>query len=323
MNSFLKCLLGTLTGALIAFSAFALLSFKPANEPEQDSSLVTINRSVSIPKNISFLDTTIALSRYDMRERFDREMLSFVYQHSLTITTIKRANQYFPRLDTLLKKYGVPNDFKYLALIESSFNVRSVSSVKAAGIWQLMPETAKELGLEVNDEVDERYNLEKSTEAACHYFNKAYAKFGSWMAVAASYNAGMGKMQSELCKQQTCNALDLLLPEETSRYMFRLFAAKELLKDPQKYGFVLKKEDMYQNISCKNVMVDSTVADWTIFAKQFGITYSQLKDFNVWLRSPNLTNKERKTYTIKIPNKDDFDFDINKVILYQRNWVQK
>lgn len=317
----LKYFWGGFAGALIALVLFAFCSFKPADDLDKTTSSNFNAPSVHIPTSVSFADTTITLNRYDLRERFDREMLAFVYQHSLTIVTIKRANKYFPLIDSVLKRNGVPNDFKYLALIESSLNVRSVSPVKAAGLWQLMPETAKEFGLEVSDDVDERYHVQKSTEAACRYFNKAHAKFGSWLAVAASYNSGMGRIKTELDKQQTSEPLDLLLPEETSRYMFRVLAAKELLKDPKKYGFLLKKEDMYQTINCKDVAINTPVPDWTVFAKQYGITYAELKDFNVWLRNPSLLNKEGKTYVVKIPNKDELNFDINKVVVYQKNWV--
>jgi hypothetical protein len=249
-------------------------------------------------------------------------MLIYVYQHSLTISTIKRACIYFPIIEPILAKNGIPNDFKYLAMIESAFNIRSVSPMKAAGIWQLMPETAKEFGLEVTGEVDERYNVEKSTEAACKYFKKAYDKFGNWFAVAASYNAGMGGINGKLNRQNTSDMLDLSLPEETSRYLFRLFAAKELLKDPQKYGFILHKEDMYHTVRCKELTVDSTITSLVNFARQNNISYYQLKNFNIWLRDTALTVKQGKSYIIKIPFAEDLNFDVKKVFVYQKNWVK-
>ncbi len=318
MHTQFKLILG---GFIAATVFFILLSFKQTSAT--NSSTKTINQSVPIPKEIAIFDTSISLSRYDMRERFDREMLQFVYQHSLTITTLKRANNFFPIIEPILTKNGIPNDFKYLALIESNFNIRSVSPAKAAGIWQLMPATAKELGLEINDDVDERYHIEKSTEAACKYFNKAYEKFGDWFIVAASYNAGMARLNSRTNKQQSDIAFDLLLPEETSRYLFRILAAKELLKDPQKYGFILKKEDLYHTVNFTEVTVDSTVTDWAEFAKQHDISYFQLKDFNMWLRNSGLVNKAKKTYKIKIPCKDDLNFSLDKVVIYQKNWINE
>ena len=314
-NSF-KYLLGGLAATII-FLLF--LSFKTGKP--QEPVISSINEATHIPEEISIFDTTVSLSRYDMRERFDRELLGFVYFHSQTIATIKRANNYFPLIEPILKKNGIPNDFKYLALIESFFQIRSISSAKAAGLWQLMPETAKELGLEVNDEVDERYHIEKSTEAACLYFIRAYKKFGDWMIVAASYNAGMSRLSTNIEQQQVNNAFDLLLPNETSRYIFRILAAKELLKNPKKYGFVLKKEDMYHVVKCQEIRVDSSINNLSDFAKSYGITYSQLKDYNVWLRNNQLTNSKKKPYIISIPDKNDMNFHPDKVVIYQKNWV--
>lgn len=306
---------------LLILFAYSFVSFKPAEEYCEPIMECSAINSVPIPKEIEIFDTIIPLARYDLRERFDREILSFAYYHSMSITTIKRANLFMPIIEPILKKNGIPNDFKYLAMIESNFNVRAVSSAKAAGIWQLMPETARELGLEVNAEVDERYNVEKSTEAACKYFKRAYKKFGCWFSVAASYNVGMGGVNGKLNRQESSDPMDLLLPEETSRYIFRIFAAKELMKDPQKYGFRLRKEDMYHTVGYTEHTVDTAIVDLVGFAKQFNISYYQLKNFNVWLRDYQLPNKSGKTYIIKIPNIEDLNFDIKKVFIYQKNWV--
>ncbi len=281
------------------------------------------NPSVSIPAEVHIFDTTIILSRYDMRERFDREMHSFVYSHARTLGTIKRANNYFPIIEPILAKNGIPKDFKYLALVESNFIIRSSSSVGACGLWQLMPATAKELGLEVNEKVDERYHIEKSTEAACKYFIKSYKKFGNWFTVAASYNAGIGSLKRRVNQQLTSNPFDLVLPNETSRYLFRIIAAKELLKNPQKYGFIIKKEDLYHQIGFTEVEVDSTVANWAKFADFHKISYLQLKDFNVWLRDTDLPNKTKNTYKIKIPCKDELNFNLSRVFIYQKNWIKE
>jgi hypothetical protein len=277
--------------------------------------------SVDIPKSIEFAGTTIPLDRNDLRERIDRELLSFVYFHSSTLLSIKRANIYFPIIASILKENGVPEDFKYLALVESNFNPRAISSVKAAGIWQFMPETAKQYGLEVNEQVDERYHLKKSTEAACRYLKDAYAKFGDWATVAASYNAGMNRVTTNQNKQQSTNFFDTLLSEETTRYVFRILAIKEILKHPQHYGFYVRKEHLYSDIRFTEVKITDSIPDWAEFAKQYNITYAQLKEFNIWLRDTKLNNKDKKTYLIRIPDTEDLLFDVRKVKLYQKNWV--
>lgn len=277
--------------------------------------------SFAIPDSVKFSDENVPLTRYDLRERFDREISVIAYQHSFTLLSLKRANRYFPIIEPILKKNGVPSDFKFLALIESNFSNKVVSPAKAAGFWQLMPETARELGLEVTDEVDERYDVEKSTEAACRYFKRAYAKFGDWVVVAASYNAGMGRLSEELSKQQQTKFYDLWMNEETSRYVFRLLAMKSFLAEPQKYGYFLKKADFYPTVRCKEVAVDSAVTDWADFAKEQGVPYGLLKDFNTWLRDRKLENRAKKTYKILIPEKDDLLFDVNKIQIYQKNWV--
>lgn len=277
--------------------------------------------SVDIPKSIEFAGTTIPLDRNDLRERMDRELLSFVYFHSSTLLSIKRANIYFPVVESILKENGIPKDFKYLALVESNFNPRAISSVKAAGIWQFMPETAKQYGLEVNEQVDERYHLKKSTEAACRYLKDAYAKFGDWATVAASYNAGMNRVTTNQTKQQATNFFDTLLSEETTRYVFRILAMKEILKHPRHYGFHIHKEHLYPDIRFTEVKITDSIPDWTEFAKQYNITYAQLKDMNIWLRDTKLDNKDKKTYLIRIPAAEDLNFDVHKIKVYQKNWV--
>jgi len=280
-----------------------------------------VTESLDIPSSVEFCGEKISLERYDMRERFDREQLAFMYMHSTSLQLIKRANQFFPIIEPILKTNGIPDDFKYLAVVESSLDTRALSPMKAAGIWQFMEATGKRYGLEINAEVDERYHIEKSTVAACKYLKESYRKYGDWATVAASYNAGVGKIDSEQDKQAVSSSFDMLLVNETSRYVFRILAAKRFLENPQKFGFFLKKEHLYHTIRTDDVKVFETVPDWSEWAKKQGITYSQLKDFNIWLRDRGLTNKTGKTYIIKIPKKEDLNFDVRKIKVHNKNWV--
>ncbi|NLN61029.1 MAG: lytic transglycosylase domain-containing protein [Deltaproteobacteria bacterium] len=277
--------------------------------------------SLDIPEEMVFAGTVIPLNRYDMRERYDREQMAFTYAHASTLVTIKRANLYFPIIEAILKENGIPEDFKYLALVESNFNTRAFSSAKAAGIWQFMPETGRQYGLEISSDVDERYHIEKSTMAACRYLKDAYDRFGDWATAAASYNAGMGRISTEQSVQQVGSFFDMLVFSETSRYVFRILAIKEILKNPRKYGFYIKREHLYPSIGYSEVTVNGPVENWAEFAKAFGITYAQLKDFNVWIRGNKLENKDWKSYVVRIPCKEDLMFDVKKIKVYQKNWV--
>ena len=236
----------------------------------------------------------------DVQERLDKEMITNMNYHTNTTLVIKRANKVFPIIEPILAKYGVPDDFKYLAVIESSL-VNAVSPAGARGVWQFMPATAKEKGMEVSDEVDERYHLEKSTEAACKYLLVAKEKFGSWTLAAASYNGGMGGISKKMEEQQVDNYYDLLLTEETSRYVFRILALKEIMSKSDKYGFSIPKEALYYNIPTKKIVVDSSITDLAKFAKTQGVNYKILKIHNPWLRDKKLTNTSRKKYEIEIP----------------------
>ena len=236
----------------------------------------------------------------DVQERLDKEMITNMNYHTNTTLVIKRANKVFPIIEPILAKYGVPDDFKYLAVIESSL-VNAVSPAGARGVWQFMPATAKEKGMEVSDEVDERYHLEKSTEAACKYLLGAKEKFGSWTLAAASYNGGMNGISKKMEEQQVDNYYDLLLTEETSRYVFRILALKEIMKNSDKYGFSIPKEALYYTIPTKKIVVDSSITDLAKFAKIQGVNYKILKIHNPWLRDKKLTNNSRKKYEIEIP----------------------
>ena len=236
----------------------------------------------------------------DVQERLDKEMITNMNYHTNTTLVIKRANKVFPIIEPILAKYGVPDDFKYLAVIESSL-VNAVSPAGARGVWQFMPATAKEKGMEVSDEVDERYHLEKSTEAACKYLLVAKEKFGSWTLAAASYNGGMAGISNKMKEQQVDNYYDLLLTEETSRYVFRILALKEIMKNSEKYGFSIPKEALYYNIPTRKLVIDSSITDLAQFAKSQGVNYKILKIHNPWLRDKKLTNTSGKKYEIEIP----------------------
>jgi len=277
--------------------------------------------SFPIPTKVEFAGQDISLERYDMRERFDREQIIIAYNHSVSLLNIKRANRYFPIIEPILKQNGVPDDFKYLAVIESNLDPRAVSGAGAAGFWQLMPKTAEQFGLEVSDEVDERYHIEKATSAACKYFLSAYNKYNNWTTVAASYNAGMGRISEEQTKQQVNESFDMLLNSESSRYVFRLLAMKQFIENPKAFGYTLDYNDFYQTISTKTISVTTPVEDWTSWAAQYGLSYSQLKDFNIWLRDRKLTNTTNKEYLIQIPDKNELVFKPSKIKIHYPQWV--
>ena len=270
----------------------------------------TTNGKVSKPKSPKYFPTTIdfagenaPLNIPDVYERMDRELLVNINMHSSTILIIKRANKFFPIIEPILAKYNVPDDFKYLAVIESSLVAASVSKAGASGIWQFMKPTALERGLEVSECVDERYHLEKSTEAACKYLIAAKEKLGSWTLAAASYNGGTTGIYKQLESQQVSNYYDLLLVEETSRYVFRILALKEIMKNPVAHGFNISPNDLYKNISTTKIEIDSSISDLATFAKQKGINYKILKYHNPWLRDKKLDNLNNRKYILELPNK--------------------
>lgn len=255
---------------------------------------------VGLPTEIDFAGEAAPLTIVDVRERLDREMIINTNLHSSTTLIFKRASRAFPVIEPILKKYGVPDDFKYLAVIESGL-VNAVSPAGARGVWQFMPETAKEKGMEVNDFVDERYDLEKSTEAACRYLLEAKNKFGNWTLAAASYNGGMFGINRQLENQQVTDYYDVLLTEETSRYVFRILALKEIMQNPAKYGFDIPKDQLYYPIEIKKIEIDTPIANLSSFAKGMGINYKILKLHNPWLRDKKLDNKSNKKYILEIP----------------------
>ncbi len=267
------------------------------NKPTNDYNVYAI----SMPESMDFAGESVPLDNPDIRERMDRELLVNTYWQSNGLLIIKRANKYFPIIEPLLEKYGLPDDFKYLAVAESALQ-NNRSPAGAAGFWHFMKGTGREYGLEINDYVDERYNLEKATKVAAEYLKNSKKKFGSWTLAAAAYNAGNGGVQKQINRQQASNYYyDLLLNNETSRYIFRILAFKEILSNPKKYGFNFQEKDLYNHIPTYKVKVDTAVTDFASFAKQFGINYKILKIHNPWLRDTYLKNASRKEYYIEIP----------------------
>ncbi len=261
-----------------------------------------IIKAIKIPDNLEFAGEKVPLYKPDIKERIDRELLVNTYWQSNALLWIKRTHKYFPIIEPILEEKGVPNDFKYLAVIES--NLRNVTSPAGAkGFWQLLKAAARENGLEVNDNVDERYHLEKATRAACDYLLKAKKKFGTWTLAAAAYHDGNGGLNSKLTKQQVDSYYDVLAGENTQRYVPRILAAKEILSNPKKYGFVFDKEDLYELPSSYPVKVDTPITNIASFAKKYDANYKELKILNPWLRENKLNNKSRKVYYIKVPEK--------------------
>jgi hypothetical protein len=309
---------------LCAVTTIPLLLSNRAIDKDRESvkSEVLYNvTSPDVPEAIRFADEKIEMKRYDQRERLDRELMAFTYMHSTTMLIIKRANRLFPVIEPILKENGVPDDLKYLAVIESNLGLLARSPAGAAGLWQFMEKTGRDYGLEVNSNIDERYHVEKATRAACKYLKEAYAKYGDWLTVAASYNGGQARITTAIDKQLVDKATDLWLVEETSRYMFRLLAAKTVIGNPQQYGFLLKHEQLYPFIPYNEVTVDTAIADLAQFAKDNGVTYAQLKDFNPWLRDTSLANKSLRTYVLKIPTQKGMHYDPQKTVPYNKKWV--
>ena len=257
---------------------------------------------VEIPEQIKFAGEPVPLDLFDVREAMDRELLSNTYFHSQTIRLIKLANRYFPQIETVLKKNLVPDDFKYLAVAESGLT-QAVSPADAVGFWQLLKGTAQEYGLEVRADVDERYDVVKSTEVACKYLIESYKIYGNWTMTAASYNAGRKGVDRQIERQKKENYYDLLLNEETARYLYRVLAFKLIFEDPAAYGFTLSDKDLYPEIPVYTVEVDSSITDFADFASLYGTNYKILKFLNPWLRDTKLSNPSHRKYEILIPSR--------------------
>ncbi len=256
--------------------------------------------ALEIPENLEFAGEIVPIENFDIWESFDRELLINTYWQSQTLLFIKRANRFFPVIEPILREYGIPDDFKYLALAESGFT-NATSPAGAVGFWQFLRGTAIDYGLEVNDEVDERYHLEKSTVAACRFLLESYTRYGSWTMSAASYNAGRRGMDNQISIQKETDYFNLLLNEETQRYVFRVLAIKTILENPSAYGFHFKETDLYPPIKWFEVEVNSRIENFADFAQEFNTNYKMLKYLNPWLRRPHLTNNRKRTYYIRLP----------------------
>ena len=256
----------------------------------------------AVPEYVAFAGDTVRFDRIDFYERMDRELISFTYMHTNTTLMLKRSRRYFTQIVPILRQQGIPEDLKYLMAIESSLDPKALSVSGAAGLWQFTKATAQTYGLEVTTEVDERYNIEKETIAACKFLKDAYRKYGDWMTVAASYNAGQGGISRRREAQKQTSALELWLPEETARYMFRLLAVKMFFENPAAFGFNVPMSERYPYIEPKDILtVNYPIESLVDFALKHGTTYAKLKEANLWLRDEKLTNKGNKTYKVVIP----------------------
>ena len=313
----------TIFAALAGIAIF--LSSNTAHAPHENNGIQCTIQDVfppEIPTQILFAGDTIDLTQQDRRERMDKEMLSFTYSHINTMLIIKRANRLFPIVEPILAECGIPDDFKYLMLIESNGDPEALSPSKAGGLWQFLEKTGREYGLEVTEEVDERYHTGKATRAACEYLKGSYELYGDWLTVAASYNTGRNNVTKRRERQKEEKAIDLVLPDETSRYIFRLMAVKTIFECPAKYGFILRSSDLYPAIPIeREVTVNSTVIDWADFAKKHGLTFLQLREANHWIRRTTLNNKSGKTYKVLIPNKDALRYNPAETKAHNPAWV--
>lgn len=255
-----------------------------------------------LPARLDFAGEPVPMQNQDTRESLMREMLTTLYMHSRTLQTILASKRYFAVIEPILAKYGVPDDFKYLCMAESGLNPEARSGAGAGGLWQLMPAYAKSAGLLVGDEVDERYHIEKSTEAACRYLIDAKRRLGNWTLAAAAFNAGVAGVSRRLEKQGVESYYDLFLPNETLRYVFRVLSFKLLMSDPAAYGYKIDKKEYYPLLPAyEEVTVDDPEIDWAAFAREHGTHYKQIRQLNPWIRDYDHTNKAGQSYTVKIP----------------------
>lgn len=263
--------------------------------------------ALPIPENLNFAGEPVPLHNFDIRERFDRELLVNSYWQSQTLLFFKRAYRWFPVIEPILEEEGVPDDFKYLALIESGL-MNVVSPAGASGFWQILQSTGRELGLEINREIDERYHVEKSTRAAARFLRDANTLYDSWTLAAAAYNMGRTGVNRQLTSQQATNYYDLWLNEETSRYVFRILAIKTIFENPRAHGFNFSEEDLYPPFEYYTVTVDASVPDWVAFAHEHQITYKELRTLNPWIQQPELNNPGRKVYEVQIAKESLFGY---------------
>lgn len=284
----------------LGLTGFAFLTPKATYFNTQGPSDNYKIHALAIPQKASFAGEEVDLTPTDLKERMDKELLVNTYWQSNTLLMIKRANKYFPQIEKILKEEGVPDDFKYLALIESGLE-QVISPAGAKGFWQIMRTTGKEMGLEINSNVDERYNIELSTRVACQYLKKAKEKLGTWTLAAASYNRGISGIKRLLEKQQVDNYYDLLLGTETKRYVFRILAVKAIVTQPERFGFIINSNDLYPHNETKTIAIDTAITNIARFAKTMNMTYKEFKLHNPWLIQNHLNNKSRKLYHVELP----------------------
>lgn len=301
MNKFLSSVLIFVTGGFFTFLLISQLSFK--EDVETDTVKETPLKSLlpALPAQIDFAGEAVPLERWDVKERLDRELIYNYYYKSNVLYTMKLANRYFPAISARLKANGVPDDFKYLCVAESNLVATAISRMGAVSFWQFMDNTAPQYHLTVNHEVDERYNIDKATDAACKYLKQAYDRFGSWTAAAASYNCGMGGYNNQATFQKTTHYYDLHLPEETNRYIYRILTFKHLLSNADTLGFVLNAEELYAPVPSKEVTITRSIPNLTTFAIENGTTYKILKLMNPWIKGRSLTIRAGRTYVLKLP----------------------
>ncbi|UZO80740.1 lytic transglycosylase domain-containing protein [Aquimarina sp. ERC-38] len=307
--------LGTLFSLLLLINATKVDPIKKEEHKILTESLINDYNvyAVPMPENINFAGELVPVENPDIRERMDRELLVNTYWQSNGLLLFKRAHKYFPVIEPILKEEGLPDDFKYLAVIESGLT-QAVSPARATGFWQILKTTGREYGLEINQNVDERYHIEKATRVACKYLKAAKERLGTWTLAAAAYNAGNAGIRKQLERQNATSYYDLLLGQETGRYVFRIAAMKEILSNPRKYGFNFKKRDLYSHIPTFNVLVEEPITDFNEFAAKYKINYKILKLHNPWLRETHLNNASGKEYLIQIPKEGHYKIASNQNI---------
>jgi hypothetical protein len=305
-----------LTAIIFLTGIFEIIAFynstKKIDSNYEDFFSISYNSfKVNIPKNLNFAGEKVPIKEPTVRRAIARELQKNIYEQTHSLFLHKRASRWFPIIEPILKRNKIPDDFKYLAIVESQLT-NAVSPQGATGFWQLIGSTAQGYGLEITNDVDERYHVEKSTEAACKYFKEAHKMFNNWTLVAASYNRGMGGIQTQLNKQNTESYYKLLLTAETARYIYKVLAIKEIISRPKVYGYQLKKGDLYGVPATRKIKIDSTINDLNAFAIAQGADYQTLKTLNPWLISNSLTNSSEKKYIIEFPKKGTKIVDIEK-----------
>lgn len=297
---------------ICAISICATVALK--NQDKEYQTLFTRYTKVfapEIPEKAYFAGEAVPLDLYYVREAFDREIMANTFMHSMTTMMFKRANRWFPVIEPILKKNGIPEDFKFLAIAESNL-ANAVSPAGAEGYWQFIKTTGHKYGLEINGHVDERYNMEKATQAACDYLKDAYTDFKSWTLVAASYNRGVNGLQRALDSQKVNSYYDLYLNEETSRYVYRIMAIREVYNHPAKFGFYLREQDFYPQVPVRHVMIDSSIGSLSDFARTLGVNYRILRELNPWIQDYSLPNRSGKSYIFKIPTDGGLSYETLK-----------